>query len=103
MTNLSTHVLDTGTGRPWPGVPVVVEREEGESWIEVGRGITDRDGRIGELAAGLDSGVYRLRFVLGEGHFYPEVSIVARLDGDEPHYHLPLLVAAFGYTTYRGS
>lgn len=103
MTDLSTHVLDTGRGRPASGITVIVERQDGEVWVEQGRGVTDGDGRVAELATGLGSGVYRLRFLLGDGHFYPEVGIVARLDGSEPHYHLPVLFSRFGYTTYRGS
>jgi 5-hydroxyisourate hydrolase len=106
---ISTHVLDTARGHPAEGVPVVLEHDAG-GWTEVGRGVTDADGRVRELLGGeLADGRYRLTFdtaqyfrVVGEVAFYPEVSVVFLVAGGG-HYHVPLLLSPFGYTTYRGS
>jgi 5-hydroxyisourate hydrolase len=108
---ITTHVLDTSRGKPAVGVAVVLERQTDAQWSELGSGITDADGRnrslmIGDLAAG----VYRLTFAtdpyfasLGTIGFFPEVSIVFRIDETKSHYHVPLLLSPFGYSTYRGS
>lgn len=106
MASLSTHVLDTGTGRPATGVGVVLESAKGESLAE---GRTDTDGRVGSLGDDLAPGDYRLRFDTGtwfadtgvEG-FYPEVTVSFTITVDE-HFHVPLLLNRFGYSTYRGS
>lgn len=107
MSTLSTHVLDTGLGRPAEGIRVTLER--GSDIIRTG--VTDVDGRIPELKTGvaLEAGVYRLRFLVaeyfaqhGRESFYSEITVNFRLGSDE-HYHVPLLLSPFGYTTYRGS
>jgi 5-hydroxyisourate hydrolase len=108
---ISTHVLDTARGHPAAGLEVVLERG-GTGWEELGRGVTDADGRIGELlppGAELEDGRYRLTFdtgqyfrTVGDAAFYPEVSIVFTVAG-RGHHHVPLLLSPFGYTTYRGS
>jgi 5-hydroxyisourate hydrolase len=106
---ISTHVLDTARGHPAEGVPVVLEHDA-TGWTEVGRGLTDADGRVRELLSGdLEDGRYRLTFdtaqyfrTVGEVPFYPEVSIVFIVAGGG-HHHVPLLLSPFGYTTYRGS
>jgi 5-hydroxyisourate hydrolase len=93
--SLSTHVLDVERGRPASGVRV-------ELWQErlVTAGETDADGRIAELAAGLEPGTYRLLF-RPDSPFFKSVGIeVALADG---HYHVPLLVSSYSCTTYRGS
>jgi 5-hydroxyisourate hydrolase len=111
VSAVSTHVLDTATGRPAAGVPVRLELV-GES--EIGRAVTDDDGRVGELGpARLEPGRYRLVFDTGRyldglqddryPAFYPEVVVVFTADRQTAHYHLPLLLSPFGYTTYRGS
>ena len=108
MSTLSTHVLDTGTGRPASGVRVALERTDGAS---LGADTTDADGRVGTLGPdGLAPGDYRLRFATGayfaasasEG-FYPEVVITFTVTDASQHYHVPLLLSPFGYSTYRGS
>lgn len=114
MSTLSTHVLDTSRGRPAQGVPVLLERRTGKSgWSRAGRGRTDRDGRVRDLGggpAGLERGRYRLTFSVADYFrsrrrpaFYAEVSIdfIIRNPGD--HYHIPLLLSPYGYSTYRGS
>lgn len=101
---LSTHVLDTGTGRPAAGLAVEVHRGD----EVIARATTDGDGRVRELAGGvLSSGTYRLIFDVG-GYFHGETSFFKRvaLDvelGVEGHYHVPLLLSRYGCVSYRGS
>ncbi len=105
MFSVSTHVLDTGTGRPAGDIAVTLSLGTENGWIGVGSGVTDSDGRIGELGADLEPGSYRLVFDTSHhgDRFYPEVAVTVLLDDDRSHYHLPLLLNAYGYTTYRGS
>jgi 5-hydroxyisourate hydrolase len=109
---LSTHILDTASGRPAAGVAVSLSQRSGERWDRIGHGITDADGRcrmlLGSLA--LDSVEYRLQFETGAYFaaqglptFFPMVEIVFKVSDPAQHYHVPLLVAPHGYTTYRGS
>lgn len=110
MSSLSTHVLDTGLGKPARGIRVALERaNDGES---LGTGVTDADGRVREfppMRGTLADGEYRLRFAVGDyfattrrDTFYSEIVIAFRVAGDG-HYHVPLLLSPFGYSTYRGS
>ena len=110
--SISTHVLDTATGLPAEGVPVSLAwRDDAGAWAELATGTTDADGRISDLAtadAALIAGRYRVRFDLestgiARASWYPEVSIVVDLAADAGHVHVPLLLAPYGYTTYRGS
>lgn len=110
--NITTHVLDTSRGRPASGVPVVLERNEAAGWRVVGAGETDADGRVNSFteASSLAAGPYRLVFDTGSYFekagvraFYPQVIIVFETAAGESHYHVPLLLGPFGYTTYRGS
>lgn len=114
MSPITTHVLDTSRGRPAAGVAVILEQSAGgASWVERGRGTTDADGRIPALlpdGEALMSGVYRLRFAtadyfasLGVRGFYPEVQVTFQVDDPSGHYHVPLLLSPYGYSTYRGS
>ena len=115
MSPITTHVLDTSRGRPAVGVPVVLERAVDSGWQPVGRGATDADGRVPEPRNGYAIGVpeagrYRLSFdtdtyfrAVGEAGFYPEVSVTFVVGNGEEHYHVPLLLSPFGYSTYRGS
>jgi len=97
MASLSTHVLDTATGRPAPGVAVSLEHD-GDV---VARGITDGDGRIAQLAASLAPGRYRLVFEL-DGRFFRRVALDVEI-GTDAKYHVPLLTTPFAVTSYRGS
>lgn len=103
---ITTHVLDTSRGLPAEGVPVVLERAAGDGWEPVGRAATDADGRAHELGSS-GAGRYRLTFdtgaYLGDEAFYPQVTVEFRVDESEDHYHVPLLLNPFGYSTYRGS
>ena len=107
MSRVSTHILDTSLGRPAPGV--TVELSSGS--VALASGVTDADGRVSELWNGdLDAGVYRLQFGVGDyfretgrQSFYPSVVIDFSIVDGEQHYHVPLLLSPFGYSTYRGS
>jgi 5-hydroxyisourate hydrolase len=105
MTSISTHVLDTGSGEPASGVGVVLQRRAGEEWVQANSAITDDDGRVTDLGSDLAPGAYRVRFDTGGygNRFYPEVVITVDLDDSSDHYHIPLLLSPFGYSTYRGS
>ncbi len=111
---ISTHVLDTSLGRPAGGIEVALDREEARDlWTEVARGVTDREGRVallGPRESAPAAGVYRLHFetgayftARGADALFPFVEIVFNVLAGEPHYHVPLLLSANGYTTYRGS
>jgi 5-hydroxyisourate hydrolase len=110
---ISTHILDTALGRPAAGVPVTLACMAGEDWSSISATVTDADGRCKHLLPqneDLQSGVYRVRFetaVYYKKHqltgLYPYVDIVFSVSAGEQHYHIPLLLAANGYTTYRGS
>ncbi|MGZ5475788.1 MAG: hydroxyisourate hydrolase [Thermoanaerobaculia bacterium] len=107
MSGITTHILDTAMGRPAAGVEVTLSILK-RDWRIVGRGVTDVDGRLQTLTQGiaLEEAVYRLTFSTGEynpGGFFPEVSIVFRVADTAQHYHVPLLLSPFGYSTYRGS
>ena len=111
MSGITTHVLDTSRGCPAVGVPVALERAVDSGWQPVGRGMTDADGRVNDLLASAPhAGRYRLTFdtgayfrAVGETGFYPEVSVIFVVEQGEEHYHVPLLLSPFGYSTYRGS
>ena len=108
MGTLSTHVLDTSLGRPAAGVGVVLETAGGEP---LGAGTTDQDGRVGSIGPErMEAGDYRLRFASGAyfagqgvAGFYPEVVVVFTIADAGQHYHVPVLLNPFGYSTYRGS
>ncbi|WP_299922499.1 hydroxyisourate hydrolase [uncultured Nocardioides sp.] len=106
MASLSTHVLDTATGRPATGLRVTLESADGSVLAEA---VTDADGRVGDLAADLVAEDHVLRFDTGawfaaqdRAAFYPEVVVVFSVV-DDRHHHVPLLLSPFGYSTYRGS
>lgn len=111
--SISTHVLDTARGCPAQGLPIALWREDGADLIELGSGVTNHDGRIaGFIPEGtaLPEGTYRIRFDTGayfesqeiEG-FYPEVVVRFIIRAADEHYHVPLLISPFGFSTYRGS
>jgi 5-hydroxyisourate hydrolase len=110
---LSTHVLNTTTGKPASGVNVMLQRQTGQSWEELKRGETDGRGRISDLSVAgkaLQTGTYRLIFETGEyfktqgtSTFFPRVEITFVIEKTDEHYHIPLLISPYGYSTYRGS
>jgi len=112
MSQLTTHILDTTRGRPAEGVTIILSGQQPAGWQELARGTTNADGRLPDLLpAGhiLPAGTYQLRFLVQEyfdklatPSFYPFVEIVFSVTSAE-HYHVPLLLNPFGYSTYRGS
>ena len=112
---ISTHVLDTRLGRPAAGIRVQLEqRDKGrDEWRVVGSGETNGDGRVSNLlpdGTAIAPGDYRLTFETRQyfaasstATLYPSISIVFEAAAEQSHYHVPLLLSPFGYTTYRGS
>jgi len=101
MAGITTHVLDTANGRPAAGVRLTLTRDENVLFD----GATDADGRA-RLLDRAEPGTYRLTFATGDYNpngFFPEATIVFRIDDTAQHYHVPLLLSPFGYATYRGS
>jgi 5-hydroxyisourate hydrolase len=104
--NLTTHVLDTSRGRPAGGMAVRLEREDdGGRWRSVTEWRADPDGRAGCTID--EAGRYQLRFATGEyfgdNGFYPWVTVTFVVSDPAEHYHVPLLISPYGYSTYRGS
>ncbi|GGM40930.1 5-hydroxyisourate hydrolase [Longimycelium tulufanense] len=103
--SLSTHVLDAARGRPAAGLAVRLEQAAGDGWELVASANTNDDGRITGWNPG--AGVHRLVFdtgtYLGADAFYPEVTVTFRIADPAEHYHVPLLLSPFAYSTYRGS
>jgi 5-hydroxyisourate hydrolase len=114
MSTISTHILDTSRGQPANGVAVYLEAQNrDESWTELSHAWTDTDGRVKPfflIEQPLPAGTYRLTFDT-EGYFsangvecfYPVVVVVFKIDDAQQHYHVPLLLNPYGYSTYRGS
>lgn len=114
MSTITTHILDISTGRPAARVPVTLEfKSQSKGWEQVGTGESNDDGRITDL---LDKrtpfvpGHYRITFDTGiyfagqeREAFYPQVSVMFTVRDANQHYHVPLLLSPFGYSTYRGS
>lgn len=114
MSAITTHVLDISRGSPAGGVPVALELETDEGgWQLLGKGTTDADGRLRDLLPSgqpLVIGTYRLIFdteTYFRAHnvegFYPFVQVVFSILDTDAHYHVPLLLSPYGYSTYRGS
>jgi 5-hydroxyisourate hydrolase len=106
---ITTHILDTSRGKPATGVPVILYKQHDDYWDVVAANTTDKNGRIAEFAdqnGQLSSGVYKLKFEVKEyfegDAFFPFVEVVFNVSKGE-HYHVPLLLSPFGYSTYRGS
>jgi 5-hydroxyisourate hydrolase len=110
-SRVTTHVLDAALGRPAHGVPVRLEQRVGDGWSAIAEGSTNSDGRVTDFGpADLDTGVYRVSFdtasyfvATKQVGFYPEVVITFSLADPEAHYHIPLLLSPYAFTTYRGS
>ncbi len=109
---ITTHVLDTAAGKPGVGIAVELDRADPVgAWQLVGAGVTDTDGRLRTLTPNaIDPGTYRIRFSTGAYFaqrdvtaFFPAVEIQFTVADGAQHYHVPLLLSPFGYSTYRGS
>ena len=114
MTPITTHVLDTSTGKPACGLAVTLEYETQEAgWQTMANGVTDNDGRINNLITSdtvLSAGRYRLTFETGDYFhmrqtecFFPQVTIAFVVKDVGQHFHVPLLLSPFSYSTYRGT
>jgi len=112
MSRITTHILDTTIGKPAERVTIILYGGQNDEWTELARGITNPDGRIADLLNKddlLHYGIYKMRFetkdYFDKRHvktYYPYVEIIFEIESDQ-HYHIPLLLNPFGYTTYRGS
>lgn len=113
VSPITTHILDTAQGRPAAGVDLSLHQLKEGKWFELGKGKTNDDGRMANLLPAdwqLESGIYKMRFETA-GYFqacnlkgfYPYVEITFTIESPTQHYHVPLLLNPFGYSTYRGS
>jgi hydroxyisourate hydrolase len=114
---ISTHILDTTKGRPAAGVKVVLShgphmappREpqmDREGWVIIASGSTNADGRLKLAEEMPEPGLYRISFDTGSYNpdgFFPRVVIEFMVEKGAQHYHVPLLLSPYGYSTYRGS
>jgi len=111
MARLSTHVLDTARGAPAAGIGIALFALDGDLRTPLAQTVTNADGRTAEpIAAALEPGLYELVFDVasyfagrGTPSFYDQIPVRFRIGAGESHYHVPLLVAPWGYATYRGS
>lgn len=110
---LSVHVLNLNDGLPSPDVKVTLEKQNGKQWTALSDGVTNQQGRITALYPqdkALEKGTYRVTFKTGDwfkahdtASFFPEVPVIFEVDGTVPHYHIPLLLSPYGFSTYRGN
>ncbi|ALE90178.1 hydroxyisourate hydrolase [Pseudomonas versuta] len=110
---LSVHVLNLENGLPSPGVNVTLEKYVGQNWQPLAQGVTNEQGRIGELfpdKQAMEAGQYRVVFKTGDyfkkagrDTFFPEIPVIFEVKNVDQHYHIPLLLSPYGFSTYRGS
>lgn len=113
MSSISSHVLDTGRGIPAEGIEVTLQVQSSGAWNDLVSAKTNADGRVGkDQFSTYQNGLYRMHFDLtayyeqhppANGYFYPYVDITFKIAQTGQHYHIPLLLNPYGYTTYRGS
>jgi 5-hydroxyisourate hydrolase len=112
MSGITSHVLDTSRGRPAAELKIELHKKSGEDWKFVGGSVTDANGRCNALIgdAPFAAGIYRLLFHAGAYYkaqkvetFYTEIPIIFEVRDTNGHYHVPLLLSPYGYSTYRGS
>ena len=115
MSNLTTHVLDTSQGKPAEGMKIQLFKIEDKKSVQLVEVITNKDGRVDQklLKSENNIGIYELRFFAGDYFnkenlqltkikFLDEITIRFGIS-DDKHYHVPLLISPYGYSTYRGS
>ncbi len=110
---LSVHVLNLENGLPSADVEVVLEKSSGNKWVQLNQQVTGSNGRITALFPEnqpLAQGIYKVTFKTGDwfkknnqSTFFPEVPVIFKVDGSVSHYHIPLLLSPYGYSTYRGN
>jgi 5-hydroxyisourate hydrolase len=111
MSAITTHVLDTAAGAPAAGIAVQLARSADGGWRTIGQAATDADGRVRDLGPNrIESGTYRLAFdtasyfaAAGRPYFFPEITVTFVVADPEQHYHVPILLSPFGFSSYRGS
>jgi 5-hydroxyisourate hydrolase len=112
MSGITSHVLDTSRGRPAADLKIELHRQSGKDWKFVGSGLTDPNGRCNALMADAPfaAGTYRLTFHAGAYYktlqietIYTEIPVIFEVRDANGHYHVPLLISPYGYSTYRGS
>lgn len=113
MSGITTHVLDTSKGKPGAGISITLEFLSSGNWKEIGSGSTNSDGRLPTLLPDghkLEAGTYRIQFETKKYFdaqnlkcFYPNVPVIFEIEDTNQHYHVPLLISPFGFSTYRGS
>jgi 5-hydroxyisourate hydrolase len=110
--DISTHVLDLARGVGGKAVPVTLSKRSADgSWEKVGSASTDGDGRVRSFgdAKSFDTGIYRLQFDMSRypdasaSPFFPEITLTFRVTDKSGHYHVPVVVSPYGYSTYRGN
>ncbi len=112
MSPITTHILDTSKGKPAAGIKIILFRNKNEQWETIANGVTNDDGRIANLLEKnsiAEPGIYKLKFETKDyfdkqaiDSFYPFIEIIFEIKDNE-HYHVPLLLNPYGYSTYRGS
>lgn len=111
---LSSHILDISQGLPAENVAIVLEKKNGDDWNELEKATTNQDGRVNFYTIktnNVDSlGIYRLNFYTQDYFkkqklktFYPEVNVTFEISDETSHYHVPITLSPYGYSTYRGS
>ena len=110
---LSVHILDLQSGQPMAGVAVTLEQGKGSDWVQLSSGVTNDQGRIVALYPAdqaLSPGVYRVIFKTGQHYarlnqktFFVEIPVQFNIEKVDEHYHIPLLMSPYGYSTYRGN
>ena len=109
---ISSHILDTNLGKPAANVSCKLEKQNAQQqWEKIGEGVTNLDGRVENLLSSpLVKGIYRLEFLTKPyfeqkkiNSFYPSVTVCFEVTAPDEHYHVPLLLSPYGYSTYRGS
>lgn len=111
---LSSHILDISKGSPAPNVTIVLEKKNGDTWSQIEKGETNQDGRVNFNSIKTNStdslGIYKLNFYTQDYFkkqqletFYPEVNVIFEINDEHVHYHVPITLSPYGYSTYRGS
>ncbi len=112
LSPITTHVLDVSCGKPAANISCKLERLNSQSqWEKIGEGVTNQDGRVDTLLSSpINKGIYRIEFLTKPyfeqkktNSFYPSVTVHFEIVSPEEHYHVPLLLSPYGYSTYRGS
>lgn len=110
---LSVHVLNLQDGLPSAGVNVTLEKKVDNKWVQISEGVTNAQGRITALyptESVMEKGSYRVTFQTQDwfekqktSTFFPEIPVIFKADGSVPHYHIPLLLSPYGFSSYRGN